>query len=224
MNVKINKAEHEFLCTLNYKEYLFGSQLHGISNEGSDYDYIRIIDNSFYDNFNSLAIYLPNIHSWQYDDVSTQYVWMTEKQFYFNLFSGDGNTVCDVVLLSDEFKDSAMFLSKTYKIIKGYLGVAKRDLKLHPNNVKKLFHAFRSLYMAKELLENRKPTVDGIKTLKFETILPSRDELFEMESTLREKLNTMLNAGEIDLYPKFKEGNRLAQIMVNTNNIREFKY
>lgn len=224
MNVKITKKQHEYLCSLEYKEYLFGSKLHGISTKESDDDFIRVIDDSFYDKLSTKAKFLPNIHSWQFDDKAnnTQYVWMTERQFYHNLFSGDGNMIADVVLLSGKFKD-AMFLCQTYKIIKGYLGVAKRDLKIHGNDEKKRFHAFRSIYMAKCLLNGEKPTVKGIKNLK--TLwLPDKEVLFDEESKLRLTLNDMLNNSLIDTYPRFDEENELAQIMINCNNIREFKY
>ena len=224
MNFKINTTQHHYLCSLKYKEYIFGSRLHGIATENSDSDYIRVIDDSFYDNFKTEARFLPNIHSWQYDDSdnNTQYVWMTEKQFYHNLFSGDGNMIADVVLLSGEF-DNSMFLCRTFKIIKSYLGVAKRDLKIHGNLVKKRFHAFRSIYMAKCLMDNRLPSVDGIKHLK--TIeLPTCEELFEQEKEQRGLLNNMFNNKLIPTYPEFKEDDSLAQIMLDCNNIGEFKY
>lgn len=222
MNVKINKDEHNYLCSLNYKEYIFGSQLHGIANENSDEDYIRVIDDSFYDNFKTLAKFLPNIHSWQFDDSGKQYVWMTEKQFYHNLFSGDGNMIADVVLLSGKFEDP-LFLCRTYKIIKGYLGVAKRDLKLHGNIEKKRFHATRSIYMAHSLMINNLPSVEEIVSLKSQK-LKSREELFDMEDELRLWLNELLDKGKIDMYPKFNEENSLVKIMMNSNNLREFKY
>ncbi len=226
MNVKITKEQHEYLCNLEYKEYIFGSQLHGIATEESDHDYIRVIDDSFYDMFDTKAKFLPNIHSWQFDDSDNniQYVWLTEKQFYNNLFSGDGNMIADVVLLSGEFKDS-MFLCRTHKVIKGYLGVAKRDLKLHGNYEKKRFHALRSLYMAKCLMNNQAPTVEGIKSLK-EIKLPKRDDLFEREKKLRGILSDMFIDKKLSSYPNFEEscGFGLAQIMVDSNNINEFKY
>lgn len=226
MNIKISKELHEQLCQLEYKEYLFGSQLHGIANENSDYDYIRVISDDFYSRFSSLARFLPNIHSWQFDGESVQYIWMTETQFWRGLFSGDGNNLSDVVLLSGKF-ENPMFLCKTYKIIKGFIGVAKRDLKLHGNNDKKKFHALRSMYMAEMLMDNKPPTVEGIKLLYKnygECYLPSTEALKNKEVLLRERLNNMLNKGEIDLYPRFKEEDELVQILSHSNNIREFKY
>lgn len=220
MNVKITKEQHNELCSLEYKEYIFGSQLHDIATNDSDEDFIRVISDDFYDKFKTKAKFLPNIHSWQFDDKENdiQYVWMTESQFYHNLFSGDGNMIADVVLLSGEFED-CMFLCRTYKVIKGYLGVAKRDLKMHGNEPKKRFHAFRSLYMAKELIADRLPTIEGIKKLK-QLELPNKDVLFEEESELRKSLNDMLNTGSIHTYPIFKEENSLVQVMTDCNNIR----
>lgn len=225
MNVKITKEQHELLLKRNphYKEYLFGSQLHGVATENSDYDYIRVISDDFYEDFTTLGRFLPNIHSFQFDsDDSTQIIWMTESQFYQGLFSGDGNMLADVVILSGEF-ENPLFLCHTYKIIKGYLGVAKRDLKIHKDNEKKRFHAFRSLYMASCLTNKNLPTTRGIKKLKtFE--LPTKEELFESEKILREELNRMLDNGEITMYPQFAEKNSLVNTMVKSNNIKEFKY
>jgi hypothetical protein len=226
MNIKINKEQHERLCKLDYEEYLFGSQLHGIANKDSDFDYVRVISDAFYLSFISFARFLPNIHSWQFDGDGIQYVWMTEKQFFHNLFSGDGNMIADIVILSGKF-ENPLFLCRTYKIIKGYIGVAKRDLRLHGNNEKKRFHALRSLYMADELLDGELPTVEKIQMLhkNYSGVnLPSKEYLVKKEQELRNRLNEMLNKGEIDFYPKFTEQDELAQIITSSNNIKEFKY
>lgn len=227
MNLKITQEQHNYLAqNYDYKEYLFGSQLHGIANKESDFDYVRVIPDDFYFEFGSLARFLPNIHSWQFDYGDTQYVWMTEKQFYHNLFSGDGNMIADIVLLSGEFNDS-LFLCRTYKIIKAYIGVAKRDLRLHGKSDKKKFHALRSMYMAESLIGNHIPTVEAIQLLHKNyggCYLPSLETLKNKEQTLRDKLNNMLNKGEIDLYPKFTEEASLVQLMSSSNNLKEFKY
>ena len=225
MNLKITKENHEALCKFGYGEYVFGSQLHGIATENSDHNYVRVISDEFYDRFRTIADYLPNIHSWQYDDSenNAQYVWMTSRQFYHNLFNGDGNMIADIALLTPIFNHNSMEICRTYKIIKGYLGVAKRDLKIHGNNEKKRFHAYRSIYMAECLIDNRLPTVEGIKLLKAMPI-PTKDQLTELEQQYRNQLNAMLDAGEITFYPRFKEEDPLVQLMVDSNNIKEFKY
>lgn len=226
MNIKITKEQHERLCKLDFEEYLFGSQLHGIANENSDFDYVRVISDSFYLSFNSFARFLPNIHSFQFDDVGVQYIWMTESQFFRGLFSGDGNNLADIVLLSGKF-ENPLFICRTYKIIKGFLGVAKRDLKLHGNNSKKKFHSIRSMMMAEKLMKNKLPTVEDIQFYKnyYDTnATPTKRQLESKEQQLRFELNQMLNRGEIDLYPKFIEQDELIQILTSSNNIKEFKY
>lgn len=226
MNIKISKELHEQLCQLEYKEYLFGSQLHGIANENSDYDYIRVISDDFYNRFSSLARFLPNIHSFQYTEgKEVQYIWMTESQFWRGFFSGDGNMTADPIILSGEF-DDPLHLAYCYRVIKGYLGVTKRDLKLHKDWKKKIFHSLRSLYMAEMLIDKKLPTVEGIKQLhkNHSEQLPSVESLKKRETELRQRLNDMLNKGEIDLYPRFKEECELIQILADSNNIREFKY
>jgi hypothetical protein len=226
MNIKITKEQHERLCELDYEEYLFGSQLHGIANKNSDFDYVRVVSDDFYLSFTSFARFLPNIHSFQFDGEGVQYIWMIESQFFRGLFSGDGNNLADIVLLSGKF-ENPLFLCRTYKIIKGFIGVAKRDLKLHGNNDKKKFHALRSLYMAEKLIGNELPTVESIQLLHKNysgCYLPSKEALQNKEENLRNKLNDMLNKGQIDLYPNFTEQDELVQIMTSSNNIKEFKY
>ena len=225
MNTKISKEQHIELNSLPYKEFIFGSHLHGVATDNSDFDYIRIINDSFYDKFTTLAKYLPNIHSFQFDDRenNTQIIWMTERQFYHNLFSGDGNMIADIVILSGKFNEVALFYTFTYKVIKGYLGVAKRDIKIHKDNEKKRFHAYRSLYMGETLMKKELPKVEDIKALRCGE-LPTKEWISNKENNLRSELNSMLNSGVITHYPKFKENDTLVQLMVYCNNIVEFKY
>lgn len=226
MNVKITKSLHEELCKLDFEEYLFGSQLHGIANENSDCDYLRVISDSFYNRFKTFAKYLPNIHSFQYTESSEkQYLWMTESQFWRGLFSGDGNLIADIVLFSGRF-ESPLELCYSYKIIKGYLGVAKRDIKLHTDWKKKIFHSLRSIYMSEMLMKKRLPKVSDVVQLYKDNInnLPDVALLRKKEAELRNKLNEMLNNGEIMLYPIFNEEDELANIINKSNNIKEFKY
>ena len=156
MNIKITKEQHLRLCELEFKEYIFGSYLHRTNNIDSDKDILRVIkDNIIFNNSNTLGKYLPNIHIFQYDDIenNTQYVWMTEYQFWYNLFSGDGHIISDIILLTDYF-ENPLFLCRTYKIIKGYLGLVKRDLKYYDKSEKKQLHCIRGLYIVNKLIHN----------------------------------------------------------------------
>jgi predicted nucleotidyltransferase len=223
MNIKITKEQHERLCLEYYEEYLFGSQLHGIASKESDFDYLRVISDAIYESFNSLGRFLPNIHSFQYtESKEKQYLWMTESQFWRNFFSGEGNLHADIILFSGKF-ENALHLCYSYKVIKGYIGTAKRDLKLHGSWDKKRFHAVRSFYMAEKLMKKEIPQIEDIKRL-YKEDLPTTEELKNKETELRGKLNDMLNKGEIDLYPTFNSDNDLIQLLLNANNIKEFKY
>lgn len=226
MNVKIKKEIFDFLLKYEKERFLFGSRLHGVNSEDSDYDYLIMLDNLFYDNYTTKAIFLPNIHSFQFDDLenNTQYVLMTERQFYHNLFSGDGNMLADIVLFDDYFKDESLFLCSGYKTIKGYLGVAKRDLKMHSNDSKKKFHAKRSLITAEALMNGKIIDREEYKYWFKAKEELNIEKLFNDEVRLRTKLNEMLDNQELDLYPKFIENNEAVRIMSDINNIREFKY
>ena len=228
MNLKITEQQHHHLCEFDFKEYLFGSKLHGIDNPNSDTDYVRVIGDEFYENFSTPARYFPNIHSLQYDDKeeNMQFIWMTESQFYRGLFSGDGNNLADIVLLSGKFKNP-LELCRTYKIIKGYLGVAKRDLKLHGMEDKKKFHALRSMYMAEKLMAGEVPTVEGIQLLHNNYSgchLPSKEALEAIEVRLRKAATKMFELKELSLYPIFAEQNAIVNIIALSNNITQFKY
>lgn len=67
------------------------------------------------------------------------------------------------------------------------------------------------------------PKIEDIQRLHG-CVLPSSEDLKNKEQELRNKLNDMLNKGEIDLYPAFKEKDDLIQLLVSSNNIKEFKY
>ena len=126
--------------------------------------------------------------------------------------------VADIHILSGKFYKPLNYC-RTQNIIKGYLGVAKRDLKLHGNKEKKRFHAYRSLLMAEMLMDNKLPTVQDIINLK-STILPTREELLASEKELRDKL-LKLNLPRYPIIPQF---DTLLTKFYDSNNINEFKY
>ena len=224
MNIKITQEIHDYLYkNSKWQSYTFGSQLHGIATENSDLDLIYIYE--LKDSFNTIAKYYPNIHSLQYDakEINVQAVWMTTEQFYQNLFSGDGNMCADIVILNSNFKANALYYCYTYKVIKGYLGVAKRDLKLHAQDPKKRFHAARSLMFAEYLMQQKLPTKHDIQNL-YKKELKDKEYYWEKEAMLRDELNVLLYLAQINMYPAVTELNPVHQLIAEANNIREFKY
>jgi hypothetical protein len=222
MNVKITKEDHDRLCKVEYTEYLFGSRLFGTHTEDSDFDYIRVY--KYNDVFTDPHYHLPNIHSFQFDDSenNTQYVWMTEHQFWNNLYSGDGTMQSDIVMFSGLWMESEILtLCRTYKVIRAYCGVAKRDVTLHGKNRKKRFHAERSLYIAESLIDNKVPDLSVIQTFKgnsdVATLISESKELRRIASSMYEKKS--LHNYHIPI-----TSDSLLNKMLDANNIREFKY
>lgn len=220
MNIKITKEEHERLCKVPYEEYLFGSRLFGTATENSDYDYIRVY--SYEDVFPIRSLTLPNIHSFQVDLEGVQYIWMTEEQFWGGLGSGDGTMQSDIIMFGDSFEeDFALDICRTYNVIKAYLGVAKRDLKLHRDD-KKRFHAHRSIYIAQELKKGFLPKLEIIQ--KIPDNLADRNQLDVWCADLRKEVNEMYDNGELVRYYVEDTGDSLLDKMQSANNIKEFKY
>lgn len=228
MNLKIDNKDYRRLLEYEKDRYLFGSRLHGVNTKDSDYDYVIMLDNKVYDLFDTKAKYLPNIHSFQYDDVenNTQYVLMSERQFYGGLFSGDGNMIADIILFDDRFKKDRKVLTSGYKTIKGYLGLARRDLRLHGRVKKNQLHAIRSLYTAGKLIKDTLPSKDDIQHLheKYIDMDINVNGLNRYQKYLRGLLNNKLKLGEIYHYPNFTETNSIANKMNYMNNIKNFKY
>jgi len=227
MNIKITKEEFDYIrdnATFVF-DVVMGSRMYGTAKEGSDTDRLTVYKELF-----ASDLYYPNYHQLQYDDVENniQYILSTDRQFYKNLFSGDSSINADVVLyhfgsITDEEKLNVL---RTFNIIKGYIGFAKRDLKQINKGKNKDFHIMRGLYCASELLDNRLPDIDVIKSFADES---EHDCVMSkmVEEILRKKCNDMFDKGELTMFPKkpiFEIPNSLELKIVEANNIKEFKY
>lgn len=224
MNVKITKEEHERLQPAIIHKWLFGSRLFGTHSEDSDFDYICIYDYDWVYG-EQTDYFLPNIHSFQYDDKenNTQYVYMTNKQFWVNLYSGDGTMQTDIVMFSGDWDESEiMTLCRTYKIIKAYCGMAKRDMTMHPNDPKKRFHAKRSVYIAQSLLDGQLPKLDIIQTFKGGDFNPG--DIIADSKSIRAHASDGYQNKRLHNYSIPLTSDSLLNKMLATNNIREFKY
>jgi hypothetical protein len=222
MNVKITKEEHERLCRSQFIEYTFGSRLFKTHTTDSDLDLMRVYDYNTV--FSHGDYHMPNIHSFQYDDVEnkTQYLWLTQRQFWQNLYSGDGTMQSDVVLFSGKWDEAeALLLCRTFKVIKAYCGVAKRDLKLH-KDPKKIFHAHRSLYIAKKLIEREMPCIEDIQDIKENPFEPETLQL--MEKDFRAQAARLYESHGLHNYTIPVTIDSLLNKMLEANNIREFRY
>lgn len=221
MNIKINKEENEYMKEMLVKTQIFGSRLYGTHTKDSDHDIM-----CFYAPGIEWSVQMctyPSQHQFQYDDVenNTQYVWTTLTQFWQNVYSGDSTINSDIILFSNIFKVDKLKTLRCYKVIKAYLGFAKRDLK-NPKGKNKLFHAERGLYIAKCLMNNKLPSLDYIKSMKGN----DNDPFFlrNMERVLREKCNKMYEHGELETYSIPDVEDPMLQKLLDSNNTKEFRY
>lgn len=228
MNIKITKQQADFILNqYNYKLYLIGSRLYGTNKSDSDYDHLII-----YKNFhNEIDMYYPNYHQLQYDNLekNQQLMFTSENQFYRNLFSGDATINADIIMFTDfnDYNDvEKLNILRTYNIIKAYIGFAKRDIKYVNKGKNKLFHIQRGLYCAKKLMNGELPNLDDIKYIYNN---PNNDikSLKEREEFLRNKCNKLFENNELTLFPKLpiiEPKNDIEKLLIESNNIKEFKY
>lgn len=220
MNIIINKEEHLFLQTQLVQSIKIGSHLYGTSNEHSDTDYLCIYKTSAIE----LHSGLPNFHQFQYKDVenNTDWNYCSELQFWKNLQSGDATINADIVLFTDLYENK-LEICRTYKTIKAYLGFAKRDLKqVNKDRNRKLIHAARGLYCAESLMNNELPT--RLEIQKFYKTTLNVDTLIVKEHALREKANELYDSNQLNNYYIEKCNHALWQKLLDSNNIKEFRY
>jgi predicted nucleotidyltransferase len=229
MNIHITKNQHEYLQTLVKETHTIGSKLYGTDNENSDTDLLCIykIEDEFIENHLSR---LPSFHQFQFKDVenNNDYIYTTKNQFFMNQSSGDSTINSDLLMFRNDFElDLALNFCYTYKVIKGYLGFAKRDLKQYKEGKHKLIHAMRGLYCAESLMNKNIPSLEHIRSIYH--IELNVHELLDLETYLRQGLAKMLQDGEINQYhvPQVfgkNDPEYVFQLLLNSNNTTEFKY
>lgn len=220
MNIIIDQEEHEFLQSITLNRFLVGSRLYGTAREDSDTDYLCVYATSE----EELYAGLPTAHQFQYKDLegNTDWNYCSELQFRKNLYSGESVIQADIVLFTS-YSDKKLALCRTYKVIKAYLGFARRDLKeAGKGREQKLWHAARSLYCAAELLEGWLPDLAGIQNLYGRQ--HDQQQLEEQEQHLRAIANRQYEQGTLQLYYIEACGHPLWQKLLNSNNTKAFRY
>lgn len=170
MNIKITKPEFERLYSWRITQFTVGSKLYETHNNDSDTDILVIVKFPNEWAYN----YFPSNHQFHYDDLENniQYIFSSERQFWQNQMSGDSTINSDVILFHDGFtfnnnkeaEDYKISLCRTYKVIKAYLGFAKRDISMIGKKNKE-FHIWRSLYTAEMIITGLKPQITDIQEI-----------------------------------------------------------
>jgi predicted nucleotidyltransferase len=230
MNIKITKEEHLRLDSFTNRKVTIGSRLYGTNSRDSDLDLLCVYrpPTSWNDDLGMF----PNSHQFQYTEDNTDYIWTTMDQFSRNQTSGESTINSDVIMWNRSlFKkgslldESALAHVRTYKVIKAYLGFAKRDIRNWKHD-KKLGHAARGLYCASCLLKNELPTLEGVRK-QIELYNNNHKMVVRLKNRhdgLRKTMNDMYNKGELENYYIEDCDDPLLQQLLDSNNIREFRY
>jgi predicted nucleotidyltransferase len=158
MNIHFkNKKLFNELMQNKIFEIEVGSYMYNLQNENSDKDILIIYIDSVFNRGT-----LNSHHQLQYNDENNNinYIFTSLEQFCLNIITGD-STINYEVLQSNEFKKKFPNLRDALnyyntKIIKSYLGMAKRDLKTIRKryNPKTASHFIRGLYFAEAIMNN----------------------------------------------------------------------
>lgn len=219
MNIFITKEEHEILQLRTTDTLIIGSHLYKTNNENSDIDYLCIYKPFETDIYSGL----PNIHQFQYKDEGIDYIYTSEIQFWKNFYSGDSTINVDVILFNEKQPIKRRIeRCRSYKIIKAYIGFAKRDLKYAKEGNHKLIHAKRSLYCAECLINNILPDLERIKSFYYENL--RLVDLVAEEKELRTICNNLYQENKLLNYSLPYTNNRLVEKLLQANNTKEFKY
>lgn len=222
MNIHFyDKKLFEFLKEISFTRVRIGSHMYGVDNKDSDIDYLYI-----YMKPQGLAdSFLWEHHQLQFKEDGIDHNFTDLHSFIRNIMTGD-STINFEVLHSNEFRanNDLNFLYEnrkwfySYNIIRSYLGLSRRDLKMctkvRPKtngiNYKKLYHAARGM-RASELLmrgayENEVSDLfysQYLRDIKEEKISNTKARcLIECTETslsqIREELNRKFEAKEIN--------------------------
>lgn len=225
MNIKIDKIHHERLQENCIHQIVMGSQLYGTNTKDSDKDVLCIYKPLEHWN---LLEELPNFHQFQYTEEGVDYIYCTEGQFWKNQRSGDSTINSDIIMFSDVIvgnKHSKLLYCRTQKVVKAYIGFANRDIKQYGkiNSDKKYFHILRGLYTASCLLDGKLPDKEEIKRQRTDKYL-SIKELQDCQNELRNQCNTLYEKKVIENYYIEQTSDELFNLLLNSNNTREFRY
>jgi len=160
MNIKItDEILYKELLNSSFVKIEIGSKMYGLEHKNSDTDILCIYHTSDIELFSIQTSH----HQIQYKDVENNidYLFINIHSFLRNILSGDSTINFEVINSKKLINTELEFLYNNrlafynYKIIRSYLGLARRDLKRIDINTttnfqknKKIAHAYRGLHTA----------------------------------------------------------------------------
>lgn len=208
MNIHFtNKEAFELLKEASIFSIEIGSTMYGTTNEQSDKDLLHV----YIPCIEELTSFVETHHQFQYKENGVDYLFVNIFQFFRNALNGDStinfevinhfsleNTVFDWV-----YKSRSIFAN--YRILKSYLGMARRDIKhlskaktIRDKN-KRLAHVVRSYYFIQDILNKEfTPLVQNERLTEILTIHQlvdsrKRHELMTLWNEKIEKLRNLVN-------------------------------
>lgn len=233
MNIHITQEQFDVLMPHSTEKYIIGSYYYDYATENSDTDILCIYDSNQLD---MSVLYSYGIFSnlqLQYKDLENKmdYVFTTRPQFWGNLLSGDSQINLEVALFELNY-DPAYF--KSFKILRGLLGVAKRDWKASSSDINRLRHARKMLYIAKEIYyegEVNKDVINSIFYMTEDQLLDEKQLLSQEIANFRDLITKDLDDKKLFSYaPAFINHlnstciNDPTSLIINNLNTTIFKY
>jgi len=193
-----------------------GSTMYGIDHKDSDIDYLYILPTSD----NELRSFQKSYHQLQYHEKGIDHNFTSLHNFIWNAVNGD-STINFECIHSNALKGSMLeFLYEVkdifsnYKIVRSYLGLARRDGKHYYKDTsndaqkKKLIHIMRGYYFARNIMSNifnvkDSEVIDNARVLRTIDSLTERKKFLKLYldsvSGLRDLLNERLDNKNLGL-------------------------
>lgn len=208
MNIHIfNKEAFELLEEASIFSIDIGSTMYGTTNKESDKDLLHV----YIPCIEELTSFVETHHQFQYKENGVDYLFVNIFQFFRNALNGD-STINFEVINHFSLENTAFdwvyknrFIFANYRILKSYLGIARRDLKhlskertIRDKN-KKLAHVVRSYYFVEDILNQKfKPIIQKERLVEIIEIHQLKDsrkrhELMKNWSEKIEELRNLVN-------------------------------
>lgn len=244
MNIHFyNKEAFEELKRVTIFKTVVGSHMYGTEDKYSDIDMLYV----YMPSIEEITSISKNHHQFQYKEDGIDHIFVSIYDLIMNTLSGNSTIFFEVInhpsLVGTEleFLYNMRHSFSNHKIIRSYLGMARRDVKHISNGStdrdknKKLNHVLRGYYFCEQILVNGfnpiipKGSTFHNKIEENKLITDSRDrhrigkDLLEKVSELREKVNTKLDDGTLG-FPQYMRDCDMALLdLILTDKVSEWR-